>query len=164
MTEPGKWGRAIWKLAANQVAQPQGGDRRARVLVRVRVGHEDSSPGPVDLSYQLTVSDVHEENSELEVIDLYTVRTESNKSQEKGAKLFVHQVRLHGPGGEIVRVWGLFHDEVMVDAMSMEAYNHVRHRLSPLGRLTRQLRMANGVEEQNFTRGTGDLVICGESK
>ena len=127
--------------------------------MRVRVGHEDSSPGPVDLSYQLTVSDVHEENSELEVIDLYAVRIESNESQEKGAKPFIHQVKLHGPGGEIVRVWGLFDDGAMVDAMSMETYNRVRHRLSPLGRSTRQLRMANGnvVSPLGCWKGTVEL-------
>ena len=126
------------------MAQPQGGDRGARVVVCVQVGNQDSSPGPVDLSYQLTISDVHRENNELEVIDLYAVRTESNESQEKGAKLFIHQVQLHGPGGEIVRIWGLFDDEAMVDAMSTEAYNRVRHRLSPLGRSTQRLQMANG--------------------
>ena len=126
------------------MAQPQGEDKGAHVLVRVRVGHEDSSPGPVDLSYQLTVSNVHKENSELEVIDLYAVRTESKESREKGARPFIHQVKLHGPGGEIVRVWGLFDDGAMVDAMSTKVYNQIGHRLSPLGRSTRQLRMANG--------------------
>jgi hypothetical protein len=112
--------------------------------VRAQAGHEDSIPGPVDMSYQLTVSNVHEDNSELEVIDLYAVRTESNESQEEGAKPFIHQVKLHGPGGEIVRVWGLFDDGAMVDAMSTEAYNRIRHRLSSLERSTRQLRVANG--------------------
>ena len=91
-----------------------------------------------------SVSDVHEENNELEVIDLYAVRTESNESREKGARPFIHQVKLHGPGGEIVRVWGLFDDGAMVDAMSTKVYNQIGHRLSPLGRSTRQLRMANG--------------------
>ena len=36
----------------------------------------------------------------------------------------------------MVRVWGLFNDGAMVDSMSMETYNCVRHRLSPLGKPT----------------------------
>jgi len=39
----------------------------------------------------------------------------------------------------------LFNNGVMVDAMSTEIYKHNKHRLSPLGMSTRQLRMANGI-------------------
>ena len=109
-----------------------------------RVGHEDLLPEPVDLSDQLTVSDVCKEDVELQVVDLYAVRTESDKTQKKGTKPFIHQVKLHGPKGEVVRVWGLFDNGAMVDAMSTETYNRVRHRLIPLGRSSRRLRMANG--------------------
>ena len=126
------------------MAQPQGGDIGAHVLVCERVGHEDLLPEPVDLSDQLTVSDVCKEDVELQVVDLYAVRTESDKTQKKGTKPFIHQVKLHGPKGEVVWVWGLFDNGAMVDAMSTETYNRVRHRLTPLGRSSRRLRMANG--------------------
>jgi hypothetical protein len=76
-TEPGKWGRAIRELNAKRMAQPQGESEGVDVLVRERVEHEDSSPAPVDLSDQLTVSNVHHEDIELEVVDLYTVHTKS---------------------------------------------------------------------------------------
>jgi len=71
------------------------------------------------------------------------VQTESNETQKKRTKPFIHQVKLHGPKGEIVQVWSLFDNGAMVDAMSMETYKCVRHRLSPLGRSTRCLKMAN---------------------
>ena len=41
-------------------------------------------------------------------------------------------------------MWGLFDNGAMVDAMSTETYERVRHQLSPLERSVRRLRMANG--------------------
>ena len=80
----------------------------AHVLVCERVGHKDSLPEPVDLSDRLTVSDVCKEDVELQVVELYAVWTESDETQKKGMKPFIHQVKLHGPKGEVVWVWGLF--------------------------------------------------------
>ncbi|KIJ91496.1 hypothetical protein K443DRAFT_654402 [Laccaria amethystina LaAM-08-1] len=158
--------RAIRKLDAERMAQYQGGDIGAYVLVRERVGHEDLLPEPADFSDQLTVSDVCEEDVELKVVDLYAVRAESDETQKKGTKPFIHQVKLHGPKGEVVRVWGLFDNGAMVDAMSTETYNRVRHRLSPLGRSNRRLRMANGniVNPIGCWKGTvelGDTTVKG---
>jgi hypothetical protein len=102
------------------MAQYQGGDIGAYVLVRERVGHEDLLPEPADFSDQLTVSDVCEEDVELKVVDLYAVRAESDETQKKGTKPFIHQVKLHGPKGEVVRVWGLFDNRAMVYAMSTD--------------------------------------------
>jgi hypothetical protein len=141
------------------MARFQGGDMGAYVLVRERVGHEDSSSEPADLSNQLIASNVREEDIELMVVDLYAVRTESNETQRKGTKPFIHQVKLHGPKGEIVRVWGLFDNGAMVDAISTETYKHIKHRLSPLERSIRRLRMANGniVNPIGCWKGTVEL-------
>ena len=115
----------------------------AHILMCKWVGHKDLLPEPVDLSDRLTVSDVCKEDIELQVVDLYVVQTESDETQKKGMKPFIHQVKLHGLKGEVVQVWGLFNNGAMVDAMSTETYNRIRHRLTPLGRSSQCLRMAH---------------------
>ena len=94
----------------------------AYVLVRERVGHEDSSSVPADMSNQLTVSIVHHEDIESEIVDLYAVQNKANETHEKETRPFIHQIKLHGPKGEIVWVWGLFDNGAMVDAMSTETF------------------------------------------
>ena len=158
-TEPGKWGRAIRKLDAKQMAQLQGGRMGAYVLVCNQVGHEDSTSEPADSLIQLSIHNVHDTDVEYMVIDLYAVRPESHEIQKKGIKPFIHQVKLHGPGNERIQVWGLFDNGAMVDAMSTTMYSQVKHALAPLGRLTRHLQMANGsiVNPVGCWKGTVEL-------
>ena len=141
--EAGKQGRAIQKLSAKWMAQLQGGNIGAYVLMHERVGHEDLSE-PADLSDQHTDSIVQREDAELHIIDLYVIRTESEATHKKETRPFIHQVKLHGQKGEIELVWGLFDNGAMVDMMSTETHGCVRHRISPLERCVRHLRMANG--------------------
>ena len=56
----------------------------AYVLVRDRVGHEDSTSEPADSSIQLSIHNVHDTDVEYMVIDLYAVRPESHEIQKKG--------------------------------------------------------------------------------
>jgi hypothetical protein len=116
----------------------------AYVLVHDQVEHEDFIPEPADYSIHLHVPNVHDMNIDSAIIDLYAVRSESHEAQQKGVKPFIHQVRLHGLGKEIVEVWGLFDNGAMVDAMSTKTYLQVKHKLPPLERSIRRLRMANG--------------------
>ena len=67
----------------------QGRDRGAHVLMHGWAGHEDLLHEPVDLSNQLMISNVCTENIELEVVHLYTVRNESNKTQKKQSHSFI---------------------------------------------------------------------------
>ena len=78
----------------------------AYVLVRDRVGHEDSTSEPADSSIQLSINNVHDTDVEYMVINLYAVRPESHEIQKKGIKPFIHQVKLHGPGNGRIQVWG----------------------------------------------------------
>ncbi|KAG5633621.1 hypothetical protein H0H81_006479, partial [Sphagnurus paluster] len=87
-----------------------------------------------------TIAHVDLDTSEYMIIDLYEVRDDS----KKGTVPFFSQLRIHGPQGEIVRVWGHFDDGAMIDAMSSEMYQKVGHRLAPLRTSNRKLRMANG--------------------
>ena len=116
----------------------------AFVLVRDRVGHEDMNSKPADYSIHLHVPNVCDKDIEYTIIDLYAVGPEARKAQEKGVKPFIHQVKLHGLEGERIEVWGLFDNGAMVDAMSTTTYLQVKHKLPPLERSTRRLRMANG--------------------
>jgi transposase InsO family protein len=116
----------------------------AYVLVRDRVGHEDTTSEPADYSTHLHVPNVRNMDIEYTIIDLYAVRPESHETQEKRVKPFVHQVKLHGLEKGVIEVWGLFDNGAMVDAMSTTAYMQIKHRLPPLGKSIRRLRMANG--------------------
>ena len=104
----------------------------AYVLMRDRVGHEDFMSEPADYSIHLHVPNVHDMNIDSAIIDLYTVRPESHEAQQKGVKPFIHQVKLHGVGDEIIDVWGLFDNGAIVDAMSTKTYLQVKHKLPPL--------------------------------
>jgi hypothetical protein len=58
---------------------------------------------------------------------------------------FAHQIKIHGPQGEIVRVSALFDGAAMVAAMCVSLFNLVKHRLGTWKPSQRRLRMANGV-------------------
>ncbi|KAG6806208.1 hypothetical protein H0H92_012234 [Tricholoma furcatifolium] len=79
------------------------------------------------------------DNDEYNIIDLYSVR-----DVRQDTTPFYHQLKVHGPNGEIVRVWAHVDDGAMVDAMSLAMWTRVRHRLAALRPSTRRLRMANG--------------------
>ena len=57
---------------------------------------------------------------------------------------FIHNVKLLGPQGEVVRVWGTFNDGAMVAAMCSRVFARVRHCLGKCEASTRRLRMADG--------------------
>ncbi|KAG5634256.1 hypothetical protein H0H81_002691 [Sphagnurus paluster] len=124
----------------------QGNNREPAVLAHDQAGHEDQIPAPAntttnpysaDLS---STSHVNLDTSEYTIIDLYEVRDKSKNE----IMPFFSQLRIHGPQGEIMRVWGHFDDGAMVNAMSSEMYQKVQHRLAPLRLSNRKLRMANG--------------------
>ncbi|KIJ89435.1 hypothetical protein K443DRAFT_16130 [Laccaria amethystina LaAM-08-1] len=165
-SESGKCGRAIRKLDAKRMARLQGGRMGAYGLVRDQVGHEDRIPEPADYATQLHIPNVCDINMEYTVVDLYAVRPELHRAQGKEVKPFIHQIKLHRLNKEAVQIWGLFDNGAMVDAMSTKAYMRVRHKLAPLERSTRHLRMANGsiVSPAGCWKGTvelGGIMVAG---
>lgn len=104
------------------------------VLVRDRVGHEDSFTEPADYSAHIHIPNVHDMDMEYTIVDLYAVHPESHITQKKEVKPFIHQIKIHGLHNEAVQVWGLFDNGAMVDAMSTSMYLQVKHKLAPLER------------------------------
>jgi hypothetical protein len=71
--------------------------------------------------------------------------TSKETKEENKAKYFIHQVRFHGPQGEIVRVWANIDDGAMREVMSLAMFRKVKHRLGTATPSTQFLRVANGV-------------------
>jgi len=112
----GKWGRAV-VINTNTTAQESGEEEQESI----------TEPKP------RTTSHVTLPAHESHVIDLYEVDKKSGKHQRDCmVKPFIHQVRFHGPKGEVVRIWALFDEGAMREAMSTETFHKVKHRLGPV--------------------------------
>jgi hypothetical protein len=97
--------------------------------------------------------------TEPEILDLYAVGKENEN--EKEVQPFVHNVRLLGPKGEIVRVWGMFDDSALVAAMCSRVFAKVKHRLGKYEASKRRLRMADGTIIKAEATWTGPIQIEG---
>lgn len=109
-----------------------------------------------------TVSDVDLTVGESNVVDLYAVGA---KIEEEGktTKPFIHQVRIHGPKGEIVRVWATFDEGALREAMSTTTFEKAKHRMGALLPSGLLLRMANGTIVRSRGRWEGVIEINGTS-
>jgi hypothetical protein len=123
----GKRGRAV-ELSTHMTAQADNGQK----------GQVEASESTLD-----TVLDVNPGLSEPYIVDLYVVGAKLEDEKEK-AKPFIHKIRLHGPQGEIVRVWATFDEEALMEAMSTTAFEKAKHRLGRLLPSSLLLRMADG--------------------
>ena len=70
-----------------------------------------------------TVPNVHSNDPESIILDLYAVGA-SYEKEEASCKMvpFVHQIRIHGPGGTPIEAWAHFDDGAMKEAMSMKKF------------------------------------------
>ena len=75
------------------------------------------------------------------------------------AKPFIHQIKLHGPQGEIVRVWATFDEGALMEAMSTSAFEKSKHRMGKLLPSSLLLRMANGTVMSSKGRWEGVMEI-----
>jgi hypothetical protein len=110
------------------------------VLAQDRVAREDEQNIPTD-----SVQCISNEHIEYETVDLYAVGHKSNSKDERETIPFLHELRMEGPKGEVVRVRGLFDDGALVSVMCSTVFNKVKNRLGPWKPSTKHLRMANGV-------------------
>jgi hypothetical protein len=78
-----------------------------------------------------TVPNVNATPSESHIVDLYAVGAKT-KEGEKTTSPFIHQIQLQGPQGEVVRVWATFDEGALMEAMSTQTFEKVKHRLSTL--------------------------------
>jgi hypothetical protein len=107
-----------------------------------------------------TVSNVKPTNFESDIVDLYTADANLGKKGELGqAKPFIHQVQLHGPQGKIVRVWALFDEGAMREAMSTRKFHESKHRLGTLLPSSLALRMADGSIVKSSGRWEGEISV-----
>jgi hypothetical protein len=89
-------------------------------------------------------------------IDLYAVG-----GTDEAARPFIHEVRLQGPRGEVVRVQVTFDDGAMICAMSTSIFEQVRHRLRAWKPSTCVLRMANGTVARSEAIWSGTVELDG---
>ena len=75
------------------------------------------------------------------IVDLYGMESED---EQRNSQPFLHTIELHGPQGEIVRIKSTFDDGAMVNAVDLSVYQKSEHRLKPLDKSNRILRMADG--------------------
>ena len=68
-------------------------------------------------------------NYESNIVDLFTIGANNMEEKKKTAKLFIHQVRFHGPQGNVVQVWANIDDGAMREVMSTSMFRKVKHRL-----------------------------------
>ena len=106
---------------------------------------------------------VHTSSTNMTIFDLYEVGHEKVTRQickDKGTEIpFAHQIKIHGPQGEIVRVSALFDGAAMVAAMCVSLFNLVKHRLGTWEPSQRHLRMANGVIVPSLARWEGTIQL-----
>ena len=107
-----------------------------------------------------TMSNVDPAAFESNIVDLYAVGAKIN---EKGntTRPFVHQIRLHGLKGEIVRVWATFDEGALMEVMSTSTFEKSKHRIGKLQPSVLLLRMANGTIVKSLGRWEGVIEIEG---
>ena len=109
-----------------------------------------------------TCTHVNPAEHESIIVDLYAADIRSDEERNiRATKPFIHQIRLHGPQGEVVRVWALFDDGAMREAMSTKVFERVKHRLSPTSPSQIFLRMANGSIVKSLGTWEGEIEVEG---
>jgi len=101
--------------------------------------------------------------SNLNVVNLFSIGANKGREEKGITKPFIHQVRLHGPQGEIVRVWANVDDGAMREIMSSSMFKKVKHRLGTASPSSQLLRVANGVIIRSEARWEGKMDVNGIS-
>jgi hypothetical protein len=97
---------------------------------------------------------------EYEVCDLYVVGgLEVAGKNGMAERLFMHEVQLLGPKGEIVRVCMVFDNSTMICTMSTQIYEKVKHRLQGWQPSKHVLHMVNGTLVKSQATWTGALWL-----
>ena len=108
-----------------------------------------------------TVPNVNPTVSESNIVDLYAVGAKTDEKRENTTKPFIHQIRLHGPQGEIIRTWATFDEGALMEAMSTATFEKAKHRMGKLKPSSLLLRMANGTVVKSLGRWEGDIEVEG---
>ena len=101
--------------------------------------------------------------SELNIVDLFSIGANKENGEVETTRPFIHQVRFHGPQGEVVRVWANIDDGAMKEVMSLSTFNKVKHRLGTTLPSSQLLRVANGEIVKSEAKWKGKIEINGIS-
>ncbi|KAG6906938.1 hypothetical protein DXG01_011297 [Tephrocybe rancida] len=135
---------------------------RGGVVEEVRTGDRVVVADEVETHSAQIFDDVSSCKSESDIVDLYAVGYKRRKTEEgRDATPFVHVIKLHGPKGELVRVWGMFDDGTMVAAMCSRVFAKVKHRLGSYGPSKKRLQMADGKVVNAEAVWTGVIELDG---
>ena len=102
-------------------------------------------------------------NSNLNAVNLFSIGANKEGDEKEKTKPFIHQVWLHGPQGEIVRVWANIDDGAMREVMSSAMFKKVKHRLGTALPSTQLLRVANGTIVESEAKWKGKIDMNGIS-
>jgi hypothetical protein len=100
--------------------------------------------------------------------DMYSVPTNSitvdlycmdSKDERHKTVPFQYNIELHGPQGEIVRVKSTFDDGAMVNAIDLQWFGKIKHRLKTLRKSEYVLRMADGRLVASEGAWTGEVTV-----
>ena len=123
---------------------------------------ENSEQGNEHFENTNTVSNVLPCQPESKIVELFTIDASRKKGVEE-TKPFIHQIRFHGPQGEIVRVWANIDDGAMKEVMSTAMFKKVKHRLGTTLPSSQLLRVANGVVVESEGKWKGKVEVNGVS-
>ena len=141
---PGKRGWAV-ELSTNSTTQNHDEEQRANFI------------GNTDTFSHVTTT------SESNIVELFSVGTNKEKEGKGRTEAFIHQVRFHGPRGEIVRVWANVDDGAMREVMSSAMFRKVKHRMGTSSPSSQLLRVANGVVVQSEGKWEGRVEVNGST-
>ena len=139
---PGKRGRAV-ELSTNTTTRNHSTEQQAEFIG----GTSTFSPVTTSL--------------ESNIVELFGVGASKEREEERKTKPFTHQVRFHGPQGEIVRVWANVDDGAMREVMSSAMFRKVRHRLGTALPSSQLLRVANGAIVKSEAKWEGRIEVNG---
>jgi transposase InsO family protein len=97
------------------------------------------------------------------VVNLFSIDANGEREEKEKTEPFIHQVRLHGPQGEIVRVRANIDDGAMKEVMSSAMFRKVKHRLGTTSPSSQLLRVANGMIVESEARWEGKIDVNGIS-
>ena len=97
---------------------PQGYPRQSLVSTHTTTRAEAYETNPAFS----TVSDVDPTVSESKIVELYAMGAKLDEKRENTAKPFIHQIRLYGPQGEIIRTWATFDEGALMEVMSTATF------------------------------------------
>ena len=141
----GKWGRDV-ELSTTPTAH------------NCNTEQQDEVNGSTNIPSSVTTI-----TSEFNIVDLFSIGANKEIEEIKATKPFTHEVRFHGPHGDVVRIQANIDDGAMKEVMSSSMFHKVKHRLGTTLPSSQLLRVANGVIIESEAKWKGKIEVNGIS-